>query len=148
MPQGEFATGLSGTFTLNGFPSANKSVTVQWQQSQQNFAIVAVTATSAGGFPITFKGIRMDSLSTAAAEDGRTCEATLSFTNTTSTSHFAALYFDVMQQGVAKDRVIFPAFDLAAGKSDSFTTTVVVNSELVTCGAFTLQFNAADSVVF
>ena len=109
--------GLAGTFTLNGFPSANKSVTVQWQELQQNFAIVAVTATSAGGFPITFKGIRMDSLKTAAAQDGRTCEATLSFTSTTSSSHFAALYFDVMQQGVVKDQVIFPAFDIAAGKS-------------------------------
>ena len=43
-----FATGLAGTFTLNGFPSANKSVTVQWQESQQNFAIVAVTATRPG----------------------------------------------------------------------------------------------------
>jgi hypothetical protein len=61
VPQGEFATGLKGTVALNGFPSANQSVTLQWQESQQNFAIIAVTSTSAGGFPITFKGIRMDS---------------------------------------------------------------------------------------
>jgi hypothetical protein len=69
-------------------------------------------------------------------------------TNTTSSSHFAALYFDVMQQGVATDQVIFPALDIAAGKSDSFTTTVVVGANLVKCDEFTLQFNASDSVVF
>ena len=71
VPQGEFPLGLSGTVTLNGFPSANKSVTLQWQQSQQNFAITAVnTTTTSGDFPFTFKGIRLDGLTMAPADGG------------------------------------------------------------------------------
>ena len=148
VPQGEFPLGLAGTVTLNGFPSANKSVTLQWQQSQQNFAITAVNATtSQNGFPITFKGFRIDNLTMAPA-DGGACNATLTYTNTTTAAHTGAFYFDVIQAGAVKDQVIFTAPNLAAGAAGSNDTTVTVNAALVACGTFTLQFNSANSIVF
>ena len=150
VPAGEFAVGLSGTVTLNGFPSANRSVTLQWQESQQNFAIVAVTSagTGTGGFPILFKGIRLDGITTASSEEGRVCEATLSFTNTTSETRVGVFYFDVIQNGAKKDQALFPAFNLEPGASGTFTTTIVAGEELAPCGSFSLQFNATDSIVF
>ena len=39
---GEVAHGLSGEYTLDGFPSQGQSVTVEWRQEQQNFVITAV----------------------------------------------------------------------------------------------------------
>ncbi len=39
---GEFPRGLGGTFTLSGFPQAGRSTQIQWQESIQNFAIIAV----------------------------------------------------------------------------------------------------------
>ena len=38
----EFATGLSGEFTLQDFPQNGTETSIQWQQSQQNFIIVDV----------------------------------------------------------------------------------------------------------
>ena len=38
----EFARGLSGEFELADFPSAGKSVTIEWRQEQQNFVITGV----------------------------------------------------------------------------------------------------------
>jgi YVTN family beta-propeller protein len=38
----EFATGLSGEFTLQDFPQNGTETSIQWQQSQQNFSIVDV----------------------------------------------------------------------------------------------------------
>jgi hypothetical protein len=37
---GEFPRGLSGTFPLAGFPQANRTTQIQWQESIQNFAII------------------------------------------------------------------------------------------------------------
>ncbi len=39
----EFARGLSGRAELADFPSPGQTVTVEWQQTQQNFVITAVT---------------------------------------------------------------------------------------------------------
>ena len=36
----DFAKGLSGTYELEGFPTAGESVTVQWSEPHQNFIIV------------------------------------------------------------------------------------------------------------
>lgn len=38
----EFATGLSGDYTLKDFPSAGKNTTVSWSQADQNFLITSV----------------------------------------------------------------------------------------------------------
>src|SRR4051812_1934328 len=151
VPQGEFPIGLAGTVTINNFPSAGKSTTLQWQQSQQNFAISSVSNTGGnpgtGGFPITFKGFRLDGI-TYKVDEGPSCEAKLSYTNTTSAEHTGAFYFDVIQGGVVKDQVIFAAASVGAGVSKSEDVTVTVNGALVACGAFTLQFNSSDSIVF
>ena len=119
VPAGEFPLGLSGTVTITGFPSANKATTLQWQQSQQNFAITSVNdITGGGGFPISFKGMRLDGITTAAGTGG-TCDATLSFTNTSSGSLSAAFYFDILQGGVVKDQIIFQASGVAAAASSA-----------------------------
>jgi hypothetical protein len=148
VPQGEFPVGLSGQVTISGFPSAGKSTTLRWQQAQQNFAIVAVNDASSpgGGFPITYKGITMTGITTAAGTLGG-CDATLSFTNTTQESLTGGLFFNVLQGGVVKDQVIFSLDNLAGGASGSDTSTVTVNQQLVDCGTFTLQFDAASSNV-
>jgi len=148
VPAGEFPLGLSGQVTVSGFPSAGKSTTLRWQQAQQNFAIVAVNDTSSpgGGFPITFKGITMTGVTTAAGMLGG-CDATLSFTNTTQESLTGGLFFNVLQGGVVKDQAIFHLDNLAGGASGSVTVTVTVNQQLVDCGTFTLQFDAASSNV-
>jgi len=39
---GEFPRGLSGTFPLSDFPQAGRTTQIQWQESLQNFAIIAV----------------------------------------------------------------------------------------------------------
>jgi hypothetical protein len=39
---GDFPRGLSGTFSLQGFPQAGKTTQIQWQESQQNFVIIKV----------------------------------------------------------------------------------------------------------
>jgi hypothetical protein len=151
VPVGEFAVGLSGTVTLAGFPSATQSTTLQWQQSQQNFAITAVTATTtppgSGSFPITFKGLRLDGITSATGSSGE-CNVTLNFANTDTVVHTGFIYFDVVQGGAVKDQVVFDASNVAAGASAQSTTTVVIGQNIVACGAFTLQFNASDSVVF
>ena len=149
VPNGEFPLGLSGTVTISGFPSAGKSTTLQWQQSQQNFAITSVNTipTGGGGFPISFKGMRLDGLTTAAGMND-TCDATLTFTNTSTDALSAAFYFDILQGGVVKDQVIFQASGVAAAAAGQDTTTVLINSGIVACGTFTLQFNAGDSNVF
>lgn len=46
----EFRTGLSKTVTVLDFPSPGQSVTLQWQQGQQNFVIAGVTG-GGGTFP-------------------------------------------------------------------------------------------------
>ena len=148
VPQGEFPIGLSGTVTINGFPSAGKATTLQWQQSQQNFAITAVGNTSTGGpttFPITFKSFRLNGI-TFKPGDGDACDATLTFANTTTAEHTGVFYFDVIQAGAVKDQVIFTAPAIAGGASGSNTTTVTVSTALVACGSFTLQFNSSDSL--
>ena len=148
VPQGEFPLGLSGQVTIAGFPAAGKSTTLRWQQSQQNFAIVSVQDTGGSGttFPITFSNMRMDGITTAAGTLGG-CDATLSFTNTGTTTLVGGLYFDVLQGGVVKDQIIFNIDNVAANVSGTATTTVLVESNLVDCGSFTLQFNANDSAL-
>ncbi len=39
---GEFPRNLSGTFTLPGFPQTGKATKIRWQESIQNFTIIAV----------------------------------------------------------------------------------------------------------
>lgn len=39
---GEFLRGLSGTFTVPGFPQSGRSTQIQWQESGQNFVIIGV----------------------------------------------------------------------------------------------------------
>jgi hypothetical protein len=73
---------------------------------------------------------------------------TLSFTNTDTASHSGFFYFDVLQGGAVQSQVTFSANGIAGGMAATDTTTVVVNSNIVACGAFTLQFNASDSVAF
>jgi hypothetical protein len=147
VPQGEFPLGLSGQVTIAGFPSANKSTTLRWQQSQQNFAIIAVDDTSGGGtFPITFQGIRMNSITTAAGAEGG-CDATLSFTNTTNESLTGSLQFDVLQAGIVKAQVSFLFSNVAGGAAGTDTSTVTIDDDPVACGTFTLQFNSAESNV-
>jgi len=148
VPAGEFPVGLSGQVTITGFPSAGKSTTLRWQQAQQNFAIVAVNDTSSpgSGFPITFKGITMTGVTTAAGSLGG-CDATLSFRNTTQESLTGGLFFNVLQAGVVKDQVIFNVDNLAGGASGTDSATVTVNQQLVDCGTFTLQFDATSSNV-
>ncbi|CAG0976104.1 hypothetical protein BURK2_01580 [Burkholderiales bacterium] len=43
VPAGEFLSGVSASSTVNNFPSAGRSTTLIWQQSQQNFGIQAVS---------------------------------------------------------------------------------------------------------
>ena len=38
----EFRRGLAGRYTVEDFPSPGESVTVEWQEAQQNFVIIAV----------------------------------------------------------------------------------------------------------
>jgi hypothetical protein len=148
VPAGEFPLGLSGSVTITGFPSATQSTTLQWQQSQQNFAITNVaTIGGTGGFPITFKGMRLDGITTAAGVSG-TCDATLAFTNTSTDSHTAIFYFDVLQGGIVKDQVVFNATSVAAAAAGQDTKTVTINSNIAACGTFTLQFNTTNSDVF
>ena len=45
---GQFPRGLSGAFNLPGFPQTARSTRVQWQESQQNFAITNETGVSSG----------------------------------------------------------------------------------------------------
>jgi hypothetical protein len=147
-PAGEFPLGLSGQVTISGFPSANKSTTLRWQQSQQNFAIVSVTDIAAPGttLPLTFRGLRLNSITTAAGSPAG-CNATLSFTNTTGESLTGLIYFDVLQAGVVRDQIIFGIDNVAGGASGSDATTVFISQNPVDCGTFTLQFNATDSAV-
>ena len=42
----DFLRGASGSFKISGFPQAGTDVTLVWQESQQNFAIAKVEATS------------------------------------------------------------------------------------------------------
>lgn len=46
--QGDFATGLSGQFTLPDFPTAGTSTTIVWQESAQNF-VISGTQQGTGG---------------------------------------------------------------------------------------------------
>ncbi|HET9580692.1 MAG TPA: hypothetical protein VFP44_22890 [Usitatibacter sp.] len=43
VPSGEFMTGLSRNVPVSDFPSAGRTTTLVWQQSQQNFAIQSVS---------------------------------------------------------------------------------------------------------
>ncbi|MGE0822917.1 MAG: hypothetical protein AB7G75_11650 [Candidatus Binatia bacterium] len=45
---GQFPTGLDGSFPLSGFPQAGRDTRVQWQESQQNFAVTNDTGVSSG----------------------------------------------------------------------------------------------------
>lgn len=152
VPVGEFAVGLSGTVSVPGFPTASQTTTLVWQQAQQNFAISAVNTTTttppaSGSFPITYKSFRLDGITSATGSSGE-CNVTLSFTNTDTASHSGFFYFDVLQGGAVQSQVTFSANGIAGGMAATDTTTVVVNSNIVACGAFTLQFNASDSVAF
>ncbi len=42
VPSGEYMTGLSKSVTVSNFPSAGRTTTLIWQESQQNFAIQSV----------------------------------------------------------------------------------------------------------
>jgi hypothetical protein len=42
VPSGEFMRGLAKTVTVPNFPSAGRTTTLIWQESQQNFAIQSV----------------------------------------------------------------------------------------------------------
>jgi GDSL-like lipase/acylhydrolase family protein len=44
----EFLTGASGEFTLSNFPQADKTVTLLWQPSLQNFVLKSATGSSGG----------------------------------------------------------------------------------------------------
>lgn len=49
---GEFITGLRGLYYLNDFPSSGKRTLVEWQETKQNFSIIAVENSVTG--PPTF----------------------------------------------------------------------------------------------
>jgi len=51
----DFLQGAAGSCTVGDFPEAGKSVTLEWQQSLQNFAITSVNSGGGGGFSETFK---------------------------------------------------------------------------------------------
>lgn len=50
----DFLRGAAGSCTVGDFPEAGKSVTLEWEQSLQNFAITSVSSEGGGGFPETF----------------------------------------------------------------------------------------------
>jgi hypothetical protein len=43
VPSGEFLTGASKEVTVSDFPTAGRTTTLIWQQSQQNYAVKSVT---------------------------------------------------------------------------------------------------------
>jgi len=52
----EFLTGAEGTCTVPNFPQAGTEVTLQWQESTQNFVITAVTTGVTGSFDGKWSG--------------------------------------------------------------------------------------------
>lgn len=99
------------------------------------------------GFPITFKTIRMDTLTYATDPYGG-CKATLTFTNIGSTLAKPYLYFDVVVGNVAVKQVIFN-FSIAAGTTAANANSIYDSSyKDLDCGTFALRFNEAASAVY
>ncbi len=149
VPAGEFPLGLSGAFDLPNFPANGQTATVRWQQSLQNFAIVEVKGTPSGsGFPITFKGIRIDAVTqTDGSPPAGRCVVTATFANTDTVSHSPFLSFDVIQSGIYTSTVAITKTGLPGGATGQASSAVLVNSNYLPCGSFTTAFNATASFI-
>jgi hypothetical protein len=67
--RGQFPTGLSGIFNLPGFPQTARNTRVQWQESQQNFAITNATGVSSGtGSAVS--GVRLENPQPGSFQSG------------------------------------------------------------------------------
>jgi hypothetical protein len=99
-------------------------------------------------FPITFKGVRMNSITFKQSANQSSCVATLNFTNTNPGPATPFLYFDVVIDGVTKGQTIFNTVGLAPGATAEYENPIVGGNGFPKCGEFLLKFNAVSSEVF
>lgn len=118
-----------------------------WINAPLSASLNLTNTVFATGFPITFKGIRMESLTYATDSSGH-CRASLTFTNTTTASVQPFLEFDVIVAGVTVRSALFYYATLAG--TTAIDTSPIWDSanNYMACGTFTLRFNDASSSVY
>ena len=130
-------------FTIDGI-AGSKAITRQVFATSPVFPF-------AFSAPDSFNSIRtvqLNSLSFASA--GSFCNATLSFTNTSTVAIGVNLIFDTLVGSAITGQLVFGSavLNLAPGATTTSTSTAVNNGGPIACNAFTFQFNASKSRYF
>jgi hypothetical protein len=99
-------------------------------------------------FPITFKGVRINSLTLKQNLNIGSCSAILNFSNTNPSAVTPFLYFDVVINGVTKGQTIFNTVGLGSGSTAELENSIVAGNGFPKCDEFSLKFNSASSEVF
>jgi len=115
-----------------------------------NSAAATVTITAAypppSGFPITFKGIELQSLTFTTDTIG--CKASLTYKNTNIEAMGTSLSFDIVVGGVIVGKSYTQHQGLQPGATVRDTFYVSNDGRYLADGTFTLQFNPAASFLF
>ena len=115
-----------------------------------NSAAATVTITAAypppSGFPITFKGIELQSLTFTTDTIG--CKASLTYKNTNIEAMGTSLSFDIVVSGVIVGKSYTQHQGLQPGATVRDTFYVYNDGSYLADGTFTLQFNPAASFLF
>lgn len=118
-----------------------------WINATSTVSLNLTNSAMTSGFPITYKGVRIDSLSTADDSLGR-CRASLTFTNTTAATVKPYLVFDVVVGGVTIDDAIFNYTTLAGTTAMDTVSITDAKFNYLSCGTFSLRFNDASSFLY
>ena len=115
-----------------------------WVHANKSASLNLTNAIVVNGFPITYKGIRIDALSYAPDSSDR-CNASLTFTNTTTGPLKPYLYFDIVVNNITVSSRSFN-YDILAGTTAKVTNRVYDSSfNYFACGTFFLRFNDTAS---
>ena len=101
------ATSLSTYANSKGYGALSKIVKGEgfWVNAASQVTLNLVATSSSSGFPMTFNGIRMDSMTFSTDTIG--CNATLTYKNISTTASTPYLYFDILVGGITVNQTIF-----------------------------------------
>jgi len=139
---------LASYSTSNGYSVLNQIPIGAgfWVNSTASTSLNLSNSAIGTGYPIAFEGLILQTIETIV--DRTYCDAKLTFKNGDTKSLSPYLYFDVVVNGVTVNQTIFSTSSLAPGAIASDSNTILANSKFLTCGTFSLVFNAAASHVY
>ena len=113
-----------------------------WVNASSNLTLNLSTTPPPAGFPITFNGIEMDTMSFSTVETY--CVATLTYKNISTKPLSPFLYFDIIVNGITVNQAMFITSGLSPGATAQGVEYIFGRA----CGTFTLRFNTAASHVY